>query len=230
MKDFETLQKVSSQYGETNDCTVKAMAVALGTTYEDAHDLARRAGRRPGKGLVSSAFIRFVERDRGAKFERVYHRNDSRVGTPILTTENKKYLRGLKTVRQFRPWMFGGTNGGERYYARVSKHALGIADGEVVDFTKNRCHRFLTIWKCVDPGTSPSKPPTAPSKPPSHSTTVRSVRRTRKTSYCWKLVRLDTGETLAQWKRKPTKQIENIARGGYIPSLGRSVKIAIRPM
>ena len=37
---------------ETNDCTVRALKVAAGVPYADAHSLCSSLGRRPRKGMT----------------------------------------------------------------------------------------------------------------------------------------------------------------------------------
>ena len=42
---------------ETRDCTVHALANALGISYADAHACAQLAGRKAGKGMQSADLI-----------------------------------------------------------------------------------------------------------------------------------------------------------------------------
>jgi hypothetical protein len=48
---FSRVCKASNRWGETNDCTVKAVAIAAGVTYEVAHAACALHGRDFGKGL-----------------------------------------------------------------------------------------------------------------------------------------------------------------------------------
>src|ERR1700722_4448590 len=45
---------------EHNDCTVRALKVAAGVPYADAHALAARLGRRPRKGMKSTQLLEMV--------------------------------------------------------------------------------------------------------------------------------------------------------------------------
>lgn len=102
---------------------------------------------------------------------------------------------------------------------RFSGHVSVYKDGIHEDWSRDRSKRIVDIYE-VD-NSNVVKYLSAEIK----SEIGRA--RTRKTGYCWKLIRKDTGETLRRYKRKPTAQIRAIQSGGYIESLGENVKLDI---
>jgi hypothetical protein len=55
------VESESSAFGETNDCAVRAIAIACGLEYKDAHATAAKFGRKPHQGMrrheVQSAIL-----------------------------------------------------------------------------------------------------------------------------------------------------------------------------
>lgn len=106
---------------EYNDCTVKAFAITLNTSYAKAHShLKRFCGRPNGKGIVSREVI-------PQSLKNTKHR----VGP--YTRENKVTL---KKFCELHPQ--------GRYYVSVRGHAVAIVDGVVYDHS-DRPRRQVTF-------------------------------------------------------------------------------------
>ena len=55
--DFLHLEKYQDWYNETNDCTVVALAIALGMSYPNAHSLLEWWGRAPRRGIKAISIL-----------------------------------------------------------------------------------------------------------------------------------------------------------------------------
>ena len=55
-KLFKKMSKASDKWGESNDCTVKAVAIATGVNYETAHGKCALRGRSYRKGLSAVSY------------------------------------------------------------------------------------------------------------------------------------------------------------------------------
>ena len=113
----------SSKMRETNDCAVKAIAIATSTPYVKVHRLCRQAGRRPRKGTHLNIMKRVLA-ELGWK---IHYRPEWKGKT--ATT--------LKVP-------FSG-----RYIAFTSqyRHALALRGGLVKDWTDGRRHRIIRVWE-----------------------------------------------------------------------------------
>jgi len=123
---------------EKNDCFVRALAVATGSAYETAHEMAKETFGRPDKkgtpnvNIVAN-MLKYEEKGLeigGNKFK------VTALGK--THTKNKYKLYGetvwrKKTLKSFIQDHPKGT-----YMVMVAKHALTIKDGEVLDWGSNR--------------------------------------------------------------------------------------------
>lgn len=116
------------QFRETNDCAVKALALATGESYEMAHYALECVGRLPRRG-TSMQRIRAAAESLGYTWETVDHDNYS-ARTPV-TLE--------------REWQKRGIRGG--FIVEFVGHVAAIVDGEVLDWTQGRRHRIWDIHK-----------------------------------------------------------------------------------
>ena len=106
---FDKLDKTSDHYGEKSDCTVKAVAIALELTYEDAHNLLCEAGRKPCKGFNTYRVIPFIE-------ARGFHVIEVFVDAKTVLT-------------------FGRSNARGRFIIKVRQHALAAVNNKIHDWT-----------------------------------------------------------------------------------------------
>lgn len=216
MNEFDKLDSASSSYRESGDCVVKAIALCLGTSYEDAHNLAAEYGRKPHKGLTKEKYISAME-SRGAKFQNLFTRkritkNGRRAYGEAIILDNR--CRNIVTCNDLWRLPQEGT-----FLIRSSGHVSIYQNGIHKDWSADKKNRIIDIYFVDNSNVTKNESAQIKSYIPK--------KRTRQTSYCWKLIRLDTGETLRRFKRKPTSQIRAIRMGGYIPSLGENVKIDI---
>lgn len=106
----EALVSTCKIMGEDKDCSVKALAIALGTSYELAHrHLQLHCSRRKGRGIRSSLVL--PQSLKNTQFKVGPYTAKSKVS---LSTFCKKHPEG-------------------RFYVAVAGHAIGIVDGVVFD-------------------------------------------------------------------------------------------------
>jgi hypothetical protein len=111
---------------ETNDCTVRALKVAAGVPYADAHSLCSSLGRRPRKGMTSSQLLTMTS------LPHVYGYKVTRVDVPWNQTLGRAML-----------YMLRG-----RYLVIKTGHAIGVRDGVCYDMgTSGPSSRVKMILK-----------------------------------------------------------------------------------
>lgn len=102
-----------------NDCGVRALANALGVSYDEAFDALAAAGRKPRR-YTYREHLEAAAKALGRKLQF----NDSMAGV---------------TVRRLPKELPGG-----RWIVLVRGHLLAVVDGEVLDWAKGRL--FRTKW------------------------------------------------------------------------------------
>lgn len=123
---FQLLCKSSDTRGERNDCSVKALAVVADLTYDAAHEIMARVGRKPRKGAY-----------RGQTFSALKELNK----TFDDVTDRATFV-GIKTIKALKHLNLKGS-----YLISVSGHILAMKDGIVHDWTSERQHRILKIYR-----------------------------------------------------------------------------------
>ena len=192
---FNKLKERSTFHREDKDCTVKMMALVMGTSYEDAWNITAKLGRKPRKGMASVSLL-FPHLEAAG----------------LTLIETSVHAKTIKTLD--RSYHAG------RYIVQTSGHILFHKDGKTYDWTQGRQHRIKRIWRVSgDVDATMINPACDTLELDYYSRTkLASKARTRSSNYCWKLINVDSGETLAQYKRKPTKVIENVYCGGRVGS------------
>lgn len=109
MITYKSCLPVMQVLNETNDCTVKAVAVVTDTPYKKAHALLKAAGRPNRKGTFHS---KKVCRELGFNVERV----DG---------------HGAKTIATLDQHL----NPNKRYLVEVRAHILAYVNGKIEDWT-----------------------------------------------------------------------------------------------
>ena len=153
-KLFEKVQKRTRKWGESNDCTVKALAIATGIPYEQAHGLLALRGRSYRKGTsMSSVFSAMKELGWTAttvvdrkKIE--FHDRWIGLGHKTNTDDKVKKMKKhrlypaktIKTLPDYIP-----SRG--IFLVETASHVLCVRAGQIHDWTKNRRHRITQIHR-----------------------------------------------------------------------------------
>lgn len=112
---------------ETNDCTVRTMAIATGRPYPEAHAWLAKAGRRNGRGVPFASVIRRAGHAAlGTRFDPV----------PVVRS------KGLRTFLLRNPGLRRGT-----YVLHCTKHVCVLKNGKILDSFDSSRKVFDGCWK-----------------------------------------------------------------------------------
>lgn len=136
----DALWTASAEMNETNDCTVKALAVVTGKSYKKAHAALAKRGRKPRTGAYNHQFLGALE-DLGYKAVNIDPRT-------IIETYPGAHGRVLKHVTTHHPERFPlQWSGQRRFLFGTSRHLTGVRDGEVIDWARGRAKRVTQLWE-----------------------------------------------------------------------------------
>ena len=150
---FTRAQKRSRKWGETNDCTVIALAIATGNPYEVAHGALALRGRSFRKGVAMYQVFQALE-DLGFDREKVFERWTLDHGTEFTESSPshqaaKRYRRSrwanVKTVRTLPEHL---PKRGV-FLIETASHVFCARAGEVHDWTEGRKHRITNIHRII---------------------------------------------------------------------------------
>ena len=132
----ETVWKDSKKFGERNDCSVKAVALATGTKYAKVHYEYAKQGRKEGRGTHFYQQVK-VLRELGFELELVHvgHYVDKNV-------KNKFKAKTVTTLEKELP-----SRGIFLIYTRG--HMLCARGGKILDWTQGRRHQLRDIYRVV---------------------------------------------------------------------------------
>lgn len=113
---------------QSNDCTVRALALARGMEYDEAYDVLADAGRTCGRGFD---FVTWVAGQPWAR----------KIAFPAVKGQTR--MNPASFVQQFPSGVF---------ICRVAKHVFVVKNGVVHDVFENRPDRCIyTAWEVVEP-------------------------------------------------------------------------------
>jgi hypothetical protein len=116
---------------EQRDCSVRALSIATGRSYEECHQLFAQAGRTTGRGT-------------SVKASRIVH--EARLGLTPITTYREW---GYPTLHYF-----AETHPTGRYILHTSTHAFALVDGVVHDWSNGAGsrQRIKRAWEVPTAG------------------------------------------------------------------------------
>lgn len=143
---YQKMCRRSDKWRERNDCTVKALAIATGKTYEQAHGALALRGRNFRKGTTMTTVFLALS-DLGFTKKEIFCRFFSERDHAFPPDKEKaaKYRRSRwakgKTMKSINPHL------PQRgvYLIETSSHLLCVRAGEVHDWTHNRQHRIVKV-------------------------------------------------------------------------------------
>ncbi len=120
-------ESAGSPPNEKNDCTVRALAIATGSTYNKAYMLLCNAGRKHNKGFVIEKFLKKHCSYLGHCFHKLPFRKPITIQKFI-----QKYPEGI-------------------FYIKIRGHVFVIKDGTVYDLVEPRpMQRVTAAWQVTD--------------------------------------------------------------------------------
>lgn len=135
-----------SALNEANDCTVQALSIACGISYEEAHKRMADKGRRNGRGSTVY-FMRQIARELGFAVETIDPKD--------FVAQYPASHQILKGVTSHHPERFNKVwKDGNTYLMTTRGHVLAVIDGVVHDWARGRALRVLDIYKIIPPSKS----------------------------------------------------------------------------
>lgn len=112
-------RSTSKRPRQGNDCTVRALAIARGLTYDEAYELLRAAGRRSGGRFSLTTWLK---------------------SQPWATYQPFPAVRGQ---RRMNPYRFCREFQAGAYICRTAKHVFAVVDGIIYDIDPPRNDRCV---------------------------------------------------------------------------------------
>jgi len=122
--EYTSMQLTSNAYGETNDCSVIALAMATDVDYETAHSAMERNGRVDGDVAYIDSSLR-AARDLG------WHPTQVQIKSKTVATAERELSHG-------------------RFLVCVRGHILAIVDGVCHDHTRQSRKRITTVYRLTE--------------------------------------------------------------------------------
>lgn len=135
MMTFDDLRQAQALHNEHNDCTVKALAVAGGMSYAKAHGICKAHGRRYKRGMSTYQVLQMLDKE--YKVDRLLSPEMQRLKDSI----GVKHLTANNITKALKRCGYGDRN----VYAMTCDHAIGIRQGQVIDWTEGRRNRIKSL-------------------------------------------------------------------------------------
>jgi len=147
---FETLCRASDKLRESNDCSVKALAIVCRQNYQSSHAALKAQGRKTGQGT----YCERVNVD--GSYRSFWDEKENCNSSPQM--EKAAKTLGFKfTVVPVSKWSNNGRSGTVTgiagnltrgyYLVFIKGHVLAAHNGEIHDWTAGRKHHVKGVWK-----------------------------------------------------------------------------------
>ena len=140
---LNAVEEASHKMKETNDCTVKAIALSTGVTYEVAHAACKIEGRKEGHGICYHPIMRAIERV-GGKILSQSNRHEYRIGG-IKNTIDYKKCKTQNTVKNLAKKLGAKqltfnrlpevVRKDRNYVVMNAGHAIAVVEGKILDWS-----------------------------------------------------------------------------------------------
>ncbi len=134
---FSQLNNEAYSKGETNDCSVKAVALVTGALYDDAHRALSTRGRKARHGAYTSDIIAAVR-----SFGKTTNAVDARA---IIAQYPSPHRDVLKNVTTHHPRRFNKAWPKGRFLLFSRRHVSAVIDGVLHDWAVNKALRVSYI-------------------------------------------------------------------------------------
>ena len=136
-KLYKKVDKVSHSLNESNDCSIKALAIVTQQPYGIVHTMLSRLGRKSRRGTLTAEAIATIH-NLGFKVVKVrspqYVNKHSKTGHSQYTTKTLHKCVGVQTGR---------------WFGMTSTHSFAFVNGKVHDWSDDRKFRVVVMWKIV---------------------------------------------------------------------------------
>jgi hypothetical protein len=129
--------------GETNDCSVKAIALVTGVNYLTALDACRHLGRKPRRGMKTFDILAAVRMLGKAPIAVPAAEFIRRYGWKLGSEGGRSHrVTSHQPARFPKAWKDGNT-----YLLFTATHVLAVVDGVTHDWSVNKSLRVIAIYK-----------------------------------------------------------------------------------
>jgi hypothetical protein len=137
---FSQLNMASYKHNETNDCTVKALAIVSGKTYDEAHRALAAAGRKPREGAYFSEQVKALL----ALGKTLKPVNKHEILATFPKNRKGKTRTNMTThhPRRFNKLWPKGT-----FLLYTDRHVSAVVDGVMHDWAANTSRRVLCMYE-----------------------------------------------------------------------------------
>jgi hypothetical protein len=139
----------AERLGETNDCTVRALAAVSGLAYADAHELMAACGRKPRQGAHFLVAMDALGYELGRNLRRVNPVRPFRP-TPGRWGSNGQACNGPQSAMTVRTLARHPLVQSGKWFAITCNHVLAIVDGQVLDWSEGRLNRVTALYLVED--------------------------------------------------------------------------------
>lgn len=127
------------QSTESNDCTVKALCITKGISYQEALKYAtENFARKPHKGARTANIVEAFHHDKSFN--------------QLVEEQIKTYYinQGKNTERQMTLGTFIKRYPSGKFYVIVRGHALAVVDGVIIDYTDGLRRPVWKAWRIIE--------------------------------------------------------------------------------
>lgn len=137
MEKYQNICEQARNFSDTNDCTVKALALLADISYEEAHKACEKIGGRTlGDGLTIK------------QLRKVFHEFGLSLHVEHV---------GARTVKKL--IVTGQVESDKRYLVGSTRHVSAVVDGKVEDWAANRKKFIDCVYQVIPNGVKKSKVP-----------------------------------------------------------------------
>lgn len=136
---YKSINSVSKELGEKQDCTVIALTIASGLTYEVVHAMLKNAGRKERGGFRLRYKLDNILPQIGIKATKVDQRT--------IIDQYPGCHKNLKSITSHHPDRFNAVWPEGTYLMFTDGHVLAIKDGVNHDWSKGRALRCEALYK-----------------------------------------------------------------------------------
>lgn len=123
--NYSALDKVTSQFKEDNDCSIKAICVTTGIKYSHVRDVMSKLGRKPRHGVQIPDIYKALN---------------------LLGYGVVPYKKPAKTIRTLERVVLPKD---KKFLVFTRGHVAGVNKGKVVDWTSGRLHHIQFMKEVV---------------------------------------------------------------------------------
>lgn len=143
---FNAIDQASKAMNETNDCTVKAAAIAFNIEYAVAHRIFAEAGRRPRKGVLRFNVLKAYGKIAASQGKKLVQCNPQG-----FINQYPKAHQILKNITTHHPKRFNKVwRDGFTYIVFTSCHVGVVVNGTNHDWTVGRAKRVEELYRIVE--------------------------------------------------------------------------------